>query len=177
MANQELYEAILNRRSVRKYLDKPIGQDMLKALILAGMYAPSAMNQQPWRFLAMTDKEKLKELHGKIPQWAVLDEAAAAIVIVADLSLVITPQRNYFIEDCGACAQNILLAAHALGLGAVWLGTHPVPEREAHARKVLGIADNAALVPFCVISLGYPAQTPKNPKRWDESRVHWDRWE
>lgn len=175
---QQLYEAILDRRSIRKYIDKPIEQDTLKALVLAGMYAPSARNQQPWHFLAVTDKAKLKELHGEIPVWAMLDNAAAAIVIVADMSLLTTAHKNYFLEDCGAAAQNILLAAHALGLGGVWLGTHPVPEREAHARKVLGIPDNGALVPFCVISLGYPdpAAVPARPQRWNEERVHWGKW-
>lgn len=175
MAN-ELYEAILDRRSVRKYQDKPIDAETLKALVKAGMYAPSAKNQQPWRFIIVTEREQLKALHGDIPVWAMLDHAAAAIVVLADTSLLTTPHRSYFLEDCGACAENILLAAHALGLGAVWLGTHPVPEREAHAREVLGLPDDDVIVPFCVIALGYPAALPERPARWDESRVKWERW-
>ncbi len=176
MPNKELYEAILDRRSVRVYVDKPIDAETLKALVNAGMYAPSARNQQPWRFIIVTDKARLKALHGDIPVWAMLDHAAAAIVVLADTALITTAQRSYFLEDCGACAENILLAAHALGLGAVWLGTHPVPEREAHASKVLGLPGDGSIVPFCVISLGYPAQTPERPERWDDSRVKWEQW-
>lgn len=175
---QQLYEAILDRRSIRKYIDKPIEADTLKALVLAGMYAPSARNQQPWHFVIVTDKATLKALHGDIPVWAMLDNAAAAIVVVADLSLLTTPHKNYFLEDCGAAAENILLAAHALGLGGVWLGTHPNAEREAHAREVLGIPGDDKLVPYCVIALGYPdpAGVPSRPARWNEERVRWEKW-
>ena len=176
MANQELYQAILDRRSVRKYLDKPLSVETIQELIVAGMYAPSARNEQPWRFLVITDRDKLKTLHGDNPAWAMLDHAAAAIVIVADMSLLASHFRDYFLEDCGACAQNILLAAHAMDLGAVWLGTHPIPKREAQACKVLGIPEDGSMVPFCIISLGHPAETPPRPKRWDPSRVKWDLW-
>ncbi len=176
MPNQELYEAILDRRSVRVYLDKSIDEGTLLALVKAGMYAPSARNQQPWRFIIVTDRARLKALHGDIPVWATLDNAAAAIVVLADMALVTTAQRNYFLEDCGACSENILLAAHALGLGGVWLGTHPIPEREAQVKEILGLPNDGSIVPFCVISLGYPAQTPERPERWDESRVKWEQW-
>jgi nitroreductase len=176
MKSQELFEIICNRRSIRKYEDREIENEEIEALLMAGMQAPSARNQQPWRFVVVNEKALLRKLHADIQGWSMLDQAAAAIVIVADKSLLKSPYHILFLEDCAACAQNILITACTMGLGACWLGTYPIPERVSAVRRVLGVPEVDHIVPFCVISLGYPAECPEKANRWNESRIMWNKW-
>ncbi len=165
-------EAIFARRSIRKYTSEPVTDDELKQLLKAAMYAPSAGNQRPWEFIVIRDRETLNSIPGIHRYAQMLKQAQAAIVVCGD----ITKQKydGFWVQDCSAATQNILLAATALGLGAVWLGVHPVVERVEDLRKMLDIPTN--VVPLSIVSLGRPGEERERSDRYDESRIHMERW-
>jgi len=167
---------IFNRKSTRHYQKgKGIGKDKLKLLVQAGMSAPSAVNIQPWEFIVVTDQGLLEVLAERLPNAAMLREAAAAIVVCGD------PERDergiagkFWVQDCSAATENILLAAEALGLGAVWTGLYPNMERIHEIRPLLSLPEK--IIPLNIIPLGYPAEKVLPKDKWEESRLHWERW-
>ncbi|MGF1587383.1 MAG: nitroreductase family protein [Bacteroidales bacterium] len=165
-------EAIRTRRSIRKFKDISVSPEKIEAVLEAGMYAPSARNEQPWHFMVISDealKDKLMNAH---PYAKMLKEAPIAILVCADKNLELSP--GYWPIDCSAATQNILLAAHASGLGAVWLGVHPRKEREDAIRKILKLPHN--IEPFSLIALGYPNEQKEAQSRFNASRVHYNSW-
>ena len=170
----EAYEAILSRRSIRKYQDRPIEDEVIEKLIRAGMAAPSAHNEQPWHFVVIKDRTILDEIPKFHPYAKMLSEAPVALAICADHELEKDPTAGYWIQDCSAATQNILLAAHALGLGACWLGIQPREKRKIALAKLLRLPESVEA--FCVIALGYPAEekAPSDRSHWD--RIHQDQW-
>ncbi|NYT03475.1 MAG: nitroreductase family protein [Candidatus Methanofastidiosa archaeon] len=169
----EALDAIRTRRSVRKFTDKLIPKEMIDKLLEAAMSAPSAGNQQPWHFVVIDDKNILNEVP-KVSLYAPMaKEAAAAIVICGDPSLEKYP--GFWVQDCSAATQNILLAAHALGLGAVWSGIYPLEDRASGFRKLLGIPEN--IVPLSIVIMGYPVEIPKPVTRFKEERVKYNKWQ
>ncbi|MDO8880231.1 MAG: nitroreductase family protein [Coriobacteriia bacterium] len=168
----EALEAILGRRSIRKYTAEPVSEADIDTLLRAAMAAPSAGNQQPWHFVATTDREQLGRMAETTPYGSMLREAPLAITVCAD-----TRELKHDVmwqQDCGAATQNALVAIHALGLGAVWLGFWPKMERVEPLRGVLGLP--AGIEPFCVLAVGHPAETKPPAERYDAARVHRDRW-
>ena len=169
----ETLKAILTRRSVREYQEKPVPGELIQELLTAAMQAPSAGNQQPWHFILVTGREQLIRLAGVLPFGQSLKTAPLGIVVCADMNL--EKYRGYWVQDCSAATQTLLLAAHALGLGAVWLGVYPVEDRVINLKKILGLPEQVR--PLCVVSIGYPAVKPEPPeKRYDETRLHHIRW-
>ena len=168
----DCFEAIYGRRSIRKYTDQDVSDDLVEIVLAAAMAAPSAGNQQPWHFVVMRDRVILDAITEFHEYSAMLKEAPAAIAVCADLN--IERHKGYWTQDCAAATQNLLLAAHAKGLGAVWLGVHPRPHREAGLRKLLNLPDSVQ--PFCIVSLGYPAEEKEPSNRFKEERVHTNRW-
>ncbi len=169
-------ETISRRRSVRNYRDEEINDDEIETLLRSAMYAPSAINEQPWHFIVVKDKGSLKELSETLAYGKMLSQAAAAIVICADKNLCKT-NENFWVQDCSAAAQNILLAATAMSIGSVWLGVYPNEERVKAISDYFGIPQN--VVPFNVISLGYPqdeGDLKEKPERFKEERIHYNRW-
>jgi len=136
------------------------------------MYAPSAGNQQPWHFVVVDDRALLDAVPSFHPHAAMCREAACAILVCADPALEKYP--GLWVQDCAAATQNILLAAHELGLGSVWLGCYPRPERVEGFRRLVGLPPE--IIPFAMIALGYPAQTLATPERFNPDRVHRNRW-
>ena len=165
-------EAILSRRSIRRYTSKPVPEELIKELLEAAMSAPSASNQQPWQFVIIDDRRILDEIPKFHPYAHMLKEASWAIAVCGDQSLA--TMSGYWVQDCSAATQNILIAANAKGLGAVWLGVYPREERAKTAQKLLGLPEH--VVPLCFISIGYPAEEKPPSNRYDESRVHRNRW-
>ncbi|MCX7590290.1 MAG: nitroreductase family protein [Kiritimatiellae bacterium] len=165
---------IFGRRSVRKYTGKEIGENLLRDLLEAAMAAPSACCKDPWHFVVVRDKGKLKELSDGLPNGKMLAEAAAGLVVCGSLSEAHDRQLSFMLQDCSAAIQNILVAAQALGLGSCWLGVHPREERIAHVRRALGIP--ADITPLAVIALGWPAEKKEARTRYSEAKVHWERW-
>jgi nitroreductase len=165
-------DAILKRRSIRRYSGIPVDKSEIKELLIAGMYAPSARNQQPWHFLVIDDRVLLDRIMDIHPYASMLSGAALAILVCGDEELELS--RGYWSVDCAAATQNILLAAHALGLGAVWLGVYPREKRQAGIRRLFDLPPN--IHPFSLISVGRPAEEKTMPDRFREDRIRWNHW-
>jgi nitroreductase len=168
----EAYEAITSRRSIRKYVAKNIPTEYTEKLLKAAMAAPSAGNQQPWHFIVVTDREILDEIPKFHPYSQMLYKAPLAILVCADTDIETHP--GYWVEDCSAATQNILLAAHALGLGAVWLGIYPREERTGDIKKLFKLP--ASVMPLSLLSIGFPAEDKPPADRYNEERVHYNGW-
>lgn len=164
---------ILSRRSIRKYTAEPVADELVEYLLQAAMSAPSARNEQPWHFIVTRDHDKMDRVMEFHPFARMLPAAKAAIIICADPSLNKSEYDQTPI-DCSAAAQNILLAAHSKGLGAVWLGIYPRPERMQGLRSLFGIPEE--IVPFAMIPLGYPAEVKDPADRYNLDRVHTEQW-
>ena len=168
----ETLKAILTRRSIRKYAAKSIPAEHYEIMLKAAMHAPSARNRQPWHFILVCDRPTLKRLSEVSPSWKMLEEAAGAIVICGDLAL--EDAESFIIQDCSAATQNILLAAHELGLGTVWLGVHPREDRLQPLKEILHIPEN--IIPVSMISAGNPDEQRESPDRYNVERIHQNGW-
>ena len=156
----ELFEGLLSRRSIRKYTGAKIDDELIRSMVKAGMYAPSANNKRPWHFIIVDDREIMKSIMNVHPYSSMLAEASHAIIVCGDEKLQNGP--GYYVLDCSAATQNILLAAHALGFGAVWLGVEPRSERKNAIKKIFGLPEY--IHPVSIISIGVPIKIPeKNP--------------
>jgi nitroreductase len=166
-------KTILNRRSIRKYKDKPVEKDKVDKLLRAAMQAPSAANQQPWEFIVVEDKEILKKLSDASPYSKPAANSAVTFVLLSKINGLKFP--HCIPQDMGAAAENILLEACDLDLGAVWMGIAPVKERMDNVRKIFDLTEDVD--PFALISIGYPdEQENKFIDRFDEKRVHYNKW-
>lgn len=165
-------EAILTRRSVRKYTKQQIKDETVRELLEAAVSAPSAGNQQPWHFVIIDNRELLDQIPNFHPHSSMIKEAQKAILICADTK--IETHKGYFPLDCSAATQNLLLAAHAKGLGSCWLGIYPREERIIGMRKLLNIPES--VIPFSLISLGYSAEKSCKVNRYKSTRVHRNKW-
>jgi nitroreductase len=165
-------EAIRTRRSIRRYTDEPVSDEAVRALLEAAMRAPSAGDERPWHFVVIRDRATLAAVAKVHPYGHMAAHAAVAVLVCGDLAE--ESHRGMWVQDCSAATENLLLAAAALGLGAVWCGVHPRPDREDGLRKVLGIP--AGVVPFALVPIGHPAETLPPEDRYDPTRIHADRW-
>lgn len=168
----ETLEAITTRRSVRKFTGEPVSPETIKQLVTAALSGPSTGNQQPWQLVVITERAQIEAL-AEIPAYkAVLSTAPLVIVVCGDLSL--NKWGDFWLVDCSIATQNLLLAAHALGLGAVWLGCHWLDDRQPGVKERLGLPEQ--IVPFAVVPVGVPAQPVKPVERYKPERVRWNRW-
>lgn len=166
---------ILTRTSIRAYTAQPVGRDTIETLLRTGMAAPTAVNSQPWHFVAVTDREKLNGIAEANPNAAMARKAPLAIVVCGDMDKALEgTARDFWVQDCAAATENILLAAHALGLGAVWTGLYPNEERAAAVRTLLKLPE--AMVPLCAIVIGHPAQQPKPKDKWKSDNVSYNEY-
>ncbi len=167
-------DIIFNRRSIRRYEDKAIEKEKIEKLLKAAMQAPSAVNQQPWEFIVVQDKKNLEKLSEISPYSKMVANAPLALVLIGNEDHM--RMKHHWEQDMAAATQNILLEAAYLGLGGVWIGVAPIEERMKHIQDILGLKDK--LKPFCVIPLGYPeeGQEHKFVDRYDESRVHYEKY-
>lgn len=173
-ATEAVIENIMTRTSIRQFTDQPIAKDTLDVILKAGMAAPSAMNAQPWAFVVVTEKEVLDSLNAKHP-YANLKTATAAIIVCGNLDKTKEgPGREYWVQDCSAVTENILLAAHAYGLGAVWCGVYPIEERVKDVSGVLDLPEN--IIPLNVITMGYPAENPEPKDKFNPDNIHYQKW-
>lgn len=165
-------EAIHNRRSIRKYTNQPISDDVIHELLAAAMMAPSSGNAQPWHFVVIKERKILDAIaefhqHGKM-----LKHAPVAILICADPTL--EKYKGRWMLDCSAATQNLLLAAHAKGLGAVWIGIYPGANRIEPMRELVTLPEH--IIPCSLISIGYPAEQKPTPERFKPERIHYEQW-
>ena len=168
----EAMEAILSRRSIRKYTDQPVPGEVIDELMQAAMAAPTANNQQDWQFVVVTDREILDQIPQIHAYAQMAKEAPMAIVVCGDLKAA--KLEAFWVQDCAAATQNILVAITAKGLGGVWCGVHPRQERVAQFQELLGLPQH--VVPFCLIVAGYPAEQKPRSNRYDAAKVHHNRW-
>lgn len=167
----ETLRTIHERTSIRSFTDEAVPETLIETLLRAAMAAPSSRNVQPWLFYVVEDRALLKRLSEELPSARMLDQAPLAIVVCGDTRKgdPNAEQVHNWVMDCSAATQNLLLAAHSLGLGAVWTGVHPYAERIATVRKALGLPEH--IIPLNVVPVGFPA-THTHPKdKWDPEKV------
>ncbi len=163
---------ILDRRSIRKFTDEKIDKETVLELLKAAMAAPSAGNEQPWEFVIVDDANLLPEFTKYHPHANMITEASWGVLVCGDKNR--DKLQGYLPQDLAAATLNILLAAHAKGLGGVWLGVYPREERVEAYRKIINAPEN--IVPFALIAIGHPAEDKKPSNRYDESRIHHNSW-
>ncbi|MDR2036703.1 MAG: nitroreductase family protein [Bacteroidales bacterium] len=175
MGSEKVIDVIHHRTSIREYRDRPVTREQLEILVKAGMAAPSAMNKQPWRFIIVDDKEVLHALGKDIQTSKMVQQAPAAIVVCGDMQLAGEGWlQQYWIQDCSAASQNILLAITDMGLGGVWTSVYPAPDR---MEKVSGILDLPGhIIPLNIIPVGYPDKKYSPRNKWDANKVHWNKF-
>jgi nitroreductase len=165
-------ELFLERRSIRKFTDQIIDNEVIEKILKAAMYAPSAVNRQPWHFVVLTRRDLFRRIMEIHPHAAMLETASHGIVICGDEQL--QHDDGYWVVDCGAATQNLLLAAHAMGLGACWVGLHPRENRKVFFHALLGLPQHVQ--PFALVALGYPAEKKPRPDRFHPGKVRLNHW-
>lgn len=164
--------AVQTRRSVRKYLERTIDEEKLETILRAAMAAPTAGNSQSWRFVVVDDKKLLTSIASLSPYAAMAAAAPMAILLCADSKAEKYP--GFWVQDCAAAMQNMLLAAHVQGLGAVWCGIHPDAEREEAFAQAFELPSHFKA--FGVMVLGWPADTPPPVDRFDWGKVYHNKY-
>ena len=168
----ETFEAIITRRSIRQFTTDPVNDQIRLKLLQAGMQAPSAHNSQPWCFVLIDKRDLLLKIIQFHPYAGMLDHAPLAIAVCGDLRL--EKSIEYLALNCAAVTENILLAAHALNLGAVWLGIYPRKERMQALSKLLNLPETVR--PITLIAIGKPAEKKSEENRFKPDRIHINNW-
>jgi len=176
-ATQAVLDNIAARTSVRAYTSEPVPDEMVETLLRAAMAAPTAMNRQPWEFVVVNDRAVLDTLAGQLRYAKMLVQAPLAIVVCAETMIThrdgSQSENGLWEHDASAATQNILLAAKALGLGAVWTAASD-PERSAVVKEALNIP--GTIMPLCVIPIGFPAEDPEPKDKWKPEKIHYNKW-
>lgn len=162
-------ETIFSRKSVRTYQDRDVEKDKVDLMLRAAMSAPSGMDLRPWKFIVIDDRATLDSMAAALPYAKMLEQAHNVIVVCGD-----STRSSYWYLDCSTAAQNILLAAESLGLGAVWTAAYPYDERMEAVRKYTQLPEN--VLPLCVIPFGYPAKKEHPKQKFDEKNIHYNQW-
>lgn len=172
-AGNPVIENILTRTSIRKFKQQPVEAAKVETMLRAAMAAPTAMNRQPWHFVVVDDKNVLNTLAGQGRRGDMLRNAPLAIVICGDMEKA--PDgvaRDFWIQDTSAATENLLLAAHGLGLGAVWTGLYPITERAGQVAQILGMPET--IIPLCTVIVGYPDEQPAPKDKWKPENVSYN---
>lgn len=167
----DVFEVIHNRKSVRQYQEKTVPDEKIETMLRAAMAAPTARNIQPWQFYVITSREVLNQLAESLPYAKMLAHAPMAIVVAGDTQKgnPNEEQIHNWTLDCAAATQNLLLAAEAQGLGAVWTGVYPYQLRIDAVKKALNLPDH--IVPLNIIPVGYPKEDVQPKDKWDPEKI------
>lgn len=165
-------DSIFRRRSIRKYTSENVSDEQLEQILRAGMAAPSAGNEQPWHFVIIRDRAILDGIREFHRYARMLAQAPCAVAVCADTTH--NKYESFWVQDCAAATENMLIEAQELGLGAVWLGIYSIAEYVQKLTPLLGLP--ASITPFCIVSIGHPAETVEPADRFDPSRIHQDKW-
>jgi nitroreductase len=168
----DVIEAILSRRSIRQYRSRPVSETLIMEILKAAMAAPSAGNQQPWHYVIIDDRKILEKITKYHPHAQMLTQAPVAIGVCGDMRL--EKHHGYWVQDCSAAIENLLLAAHANGLGAVWLGIYPQEEHVGRTRDLLRLPKD--VIPLAIIAMGYPNEIVAPENRFNQQRIHRNHW-
>ncbi len=173
--SDSVIECIMTRTSVRNYTGEEVNDSIINKILRAGMAAPTAANQQPWQFVVVTDQILKDSITNAFEYTKMVKDCSFAIVVCGDMDNLFEgdiPDGGFWVEDCSAASENMLLAAHALGLGGVWCGIYPLRDREQRLHSILNLPSN--LTPLNVMAFGYPSQ-PTSPKnKWNPAKVHYN---
>jgi len=173
--NNQAIENIMTRVSVREFTGEKISEAQIDTLLRAAMAAPSAINKQPWAFIVVTDEDLIAKLGEALPYSRCSNHPAVAIIPCGDLSKAIPGEMSAFwINDVSAATENLLLAAHAMGLGAVWTGLHPDMKRAGMVQQMLGLPEH--IIPLCVVPVGVPAEQPAVKDKYVPENIHYNAW-
>ncbi len=165
-------ENIMTRSSVRTYTAELVDSADVITLLKAGMAAPTAMNRQPWVFVVITDAARRAAMAAELPYCKMAATAPLLIAVCGDKAKFIEDAPEYWVQDCSAATENILLAAHAIGLGAVWTGVYPVQDRVEMVSKALGLPEG--IIPLNIICIGHPDSDNPAKDKWDPAKVHYN---
>ncbi len=165
-------DLLFERHSLRRYRQEPVDPQDIQTILQAGMSAPSAHNSQPWEFLVVQDKERLSACAGIRKFWGMLSDAPMAILVLANLEGYKGSAREFFLQDCSAAAENMLLAATALGYGGVWLGIYPLEEPQQQLREIFQIPE--AVLPVVMLPIGRPETPPEVKRRSTPEKIHYE---
>lgn len=168
----EEIELLMTRRSIRSYTEQDVSEQQVTTLLRAAMAAPSAGNEQPWHFVVIRDRQTMQAIQEFHEYAGMLSHAPVCIAVLGDLEQ--ERHDGFWVQDCAAATQNILLAAHALGLGAVWLGVHPVKSRQKGVAKLLDLPDNVRCL--SLVAIGHRAEEKPPADRYQPDRIHRERW-
>jgi len=168
----ETFDALFTRRSIRQYQAKPVEDEKIQKILKAAMYAPSARNTQPWQFIVVSEREILNNIIKVHPYADMLAEAPLAILVCGDKKS--EPNDSYLNTNCSAATENILLAAHALGLGSVWMGVFPRKERIEGLTNLFKLPEY--ILPISLIAIGYAAEKKPDTERFLPERIHFNKW-
>lgn len=167
---------ILERKSVRTYSDRKVEKEDLENLLRAAMAAPTARNSQPWVFIVVDNKEILESLGEQLPYAEMLKEAQAAIIVCGNMDKALEGEaREYWVQDCSAATENILLAAESMGLGGVWTGIYPIKERINIVKVEMKLPEN--IIPLNVIPIGWQTGKEQPKQKYSEENIYWNKWE
>ena len=172
--NRRRLEGLFGRRSIRVYAPGEVSEDTVRALLEAAMAAPSAVAKDPWRFVVVRRRETLDAIADALPNGKMLATAAIGIVVAGDLEAAHDRQLSYLLQDCSAAIENLLLAAHLLGLGGCWLGVHPREDRIRKVRGILGLPPH--VIPVSALAIGHPGEQKEPRTRFNPAFVHYERW-
>lgn len=169
---QAVLDNIHARKSVRSYTEEPVGPGQVETLLRAAMAAPSGMNLQAWRFVVVTQQEVKDKL--AIGFNKMIAKAPVVIVVCGKITNKLGAANNNWTADCAAATENLLLAAEALGLGAVWTACYPYDDRMNPAIEALGLPDNVK--PYCIVPVGHPAGNDRPKDKWNPENIHYEKW-
>ena len=173
MRQDAILENILSRKSVRNYVEGQISDIQYEKILRAAMAAPSAKNMQPWEFIVIKDKETLAKLADIMPYGKMLKNASGAIIVLGNMEKS-GELKDFWYEDAAAATENMLLEIEALGLGGVWIGGYPVEERIKSIKEMFNLPDN--IIPFNIISIGYPDGSDQPKDKWKPENIHWEKY-
>lgn len=165
-------QAILGRRSIRQFTGEKIPDNDVKVFLEAAMAAPSACNQQPWHYIIIKEKDSFRKIMEAQSYTKMLEKASIAVIVCADPTLQTCP--GYWVQDCSAATENLLLAVHALGYGATWCGLYPNDDVVWKIRNIFDIPKE--VYPLGVIAIGIPDEKKPPANRYKQERVHSEKW-
>ncbi|WP_028585860.1 nitroreductase family protein [Desulfogranum mediterraneum] len=165
---------IFSRRSIRSFTEQAVSDELVEDLLQAAMAAPSAKKKDPWHFLVIRDRQRLRAMARIQPYGRMLRQAPLGILVCGDIELALDQELSFMLQDLSAAMENLLLAANVLGLGACWVGVHPRKERMSGLAELFGLPER--IIPVAAVALGWPAKTAEARTRYNPARVHREEW-